>query len=297
MSPFAYGVRDHEIFRQPRSVDVTRTVTRPTPEPWSAHLDAEEVAVLPLVDGERGSIGWCTAAFTLDMPDVEVFCGGINTKLPSHAGLWRQGNLLHFGFEPAPSELNEAGRSLLLNSLAYIARFTEDRPIALTPSPFSSRPFVTSMRFVERALDDPAATSERVAGFFVSPWKEKLEALAPDEAKAFVRTNATAIRAEGTDLAFDADALEWDLPLTQPAFLEGIAKHLDTDPDRAAALLRRMVPQGPGEDADWGSWLAANRDYLFYCEGAGYVWLFDPLAARRGVPTAELRGTSRADRP
>src|SRR5262249_9699987 len=46
---------------------------------------------------------------------------------------WRQGNLLHFGFDVSPEEMNEQGRSLLVHSIAYIAGFTEDRPITDAP--------------------------------------------------------------------------------------------------------------------------------------------------------------------
>jgi len=65
-----------------------------------------------------------------------VFCGG-EKKAATAAAVWRQGNLLHFGFEQSPDELNAIGRRLLLNSIAYISRFTEDKPIAITPSVFA----------------------------------------------------------------------------------------------------------------------------------------------------------------
>lgn len=40
--------------------------------------------------------------------------------------------------------------------------------------------------------------------------------------------------------------------------------------------------------------LTANGTYLFFTETGGYVWRLDPLAQKRGVPTAELRGSRRA---
>ena len=50
---------------------------------------------------------------TRSRPEVEILCGGINDKTARAAGLWRQGNLLHFGFEQSPAELNETGRVML----------------------------------------------------------------------------------------------------------------------------------------------------------------------------------------
>jgi len=55
-------------------------------------------------------------------------CGGKNSKVPEYAAIWRQGHLLHFGFHQTPAELNTNGQSMLINSILYIARFTEDRP-------------------------------------------------------------------------------------------------------------------------------------------------------------------------
>ena len=44
-----------------------------------------------------------------DAPEIEVFCGGINSKTATAAALWRQGNLLHYGFDLSPDEMNESG--------------------------------------------------------------------------------------------------------------------------------------------------------------------------------------------
>ena len=103
--------------------------------------------MLPLVDNIRRyetaindyKRGWCTYYYEFaDVPDVELFCGGVNEKTPRASALWRQGNLLHFGFEQSPAEMNATGRAMLANAIAYISRFTEDRPIDVTPSVFGS---------------------------------------------------------------------------------------------------------------------------------------------------------------
>src|SRR5262249_72749 len=69
----------------------------------------------------------------------EILCGGVNHKQAAAAAIFRQGNLLHFGFEPSPAEMNDTGRALLINSIAYIARFTQDRPILRAGSPFAGQ--------------------------------------------------------------------------------------------------------------------------------------------------------------
>jgi hypothetical protein len=273
-------------------------IERATPKGWRASLEREVIEVLPLVDADRGSIGWCTDGQTLEGPDIEVFCGGINTKQPTHTALWRHGNLMHFGFEPSPAELNEAGRALLLNSIEYIARFTEDRPIAVMPSPLSKRPWVMGRRFVDRILQRDDATAKDVARFFASPWQEELAAMSVDEAKASVRERFGFARCAGRMLGFDQDALDLGIPIDAPDYIARMRAALASGDERVLQLLARTIPSGPREPADedvWGAWLREKGDYLFYCAGAGYVWLLDPLAERRGIPSSELRGPRRAD--
>ena len=69
--------------------------------------------------------------------------------------------------------------------------------------------------------------------------------------------------------------------------------------DLAAALLRRYAPDGPaGKDAaEWRGWWKENGPYLFFSESGWYRWYVDPLAKKRGVPSASLRGPDRAARP
>src|SRR5215211_4964992 len=105
-------------------------ISIPTPEDFGDELKEAEIKLFPLVDDHdrRWKAGWCTHAMDfVTYPDLEVLCGGVDTQTPSSAALWRQGNLLHFGFEQTPTEMNELGRNLLLNAIVYIRRFSEDR--------------------------------------------------------------------------------------------------------------------------------------------------------------------------
>ena len=139
MDPLAYGFRDHEIFGHPNKIQLDAKIRLPTPAAFTEELTEKEIEVLPLVDDYKKTwrAGWCTYSNYFDKnPDVEFFCGGVNHKTPTAAGLWRQGNFLHFGFEQSPQEMNRHGKELLLNSIAYISRFSQDRPIATTPSVF-----------------------------------------------------------------------------------------------------------------------------------------------------------------
>src|SRR5690349_8839848 len=113
-------MREHPLFQGPEPVDVRATMGRKVPDSWrEAMPGADEVQVLPLCERDPGGMpGWCTGGGEIVGPELEWICGGINSKQPSHASIWRQGNLLHFGFEPQPSQLNATGQALLRNAIA-----------------------------------------------------------------------------------------------------------------------------------------------------------------------------------
>jgi hypothetical protein len=239
----------------------------------------------------------------MDSPEVEVMCGGINTKLPTHAALWRQGNLLHFGFEEAPSELNDNGRALLVNAIVYIARFTDDRAIARTPSVFVDQKYPKSRAYLARALASEKASASGLASHFGGALKAELAAMPVADLKALLKERLGLIDAdESGSLRFDPDALALGIPLDTPELFERAIPLLEEGGKRAPAaarLLARHVPEGPGGSADaaaWKEWWSEHRDYVFFTERGGYRWHVDPVAKKRGVPSASLRGEARASR-
>ena len=156
-------LRDHPIFLAPLPIDRGKMIERPWPSDWDEPHGTNQIAVLPLVslDHKPSSPGWCT--YTRDMaeaPEIEVFCGGINSKTSTAAAVWRQGNLLHYGFDLGPHEMNEWAKAVLVNSITYISRFTEDRPIMHTPSPFAANDFMTRER-IERIIRHVRQKSRR----------------------------------------------------------------------------------------------------------------------------------------
>src|SRR5207253_9475567 len=128
------------LVRSPRPVDRTKTEKADTPEAFRATIREPQIDVMPLVRERKkdGMPGWCTYTYEHETaPELEVICGGVNHKSPRAGAIWRQGHLLHFGFEPSPERMNETGQALLVDAICYIARFTEDRPIVRTPCVFT----------------------------------------------------------------------------------------------------------------------------------------------------------------
>jgi hypothetical protein len=298
-------LRDHPIFRSPVTIDRSKLIRRPWPREWSDPHDSNEILVLPLVaaKSQRTQPGWCTYIRGMsDAPEIEVFSGGINAKTATAAGLWRQGNLLHYGFDLSPDEMNEWGRALLVDAITYISRFTEDRPIMETASPFAGQEIITRPR-IDEVIARGAGWWDYLSSYFDRP---ALTAAGVKDLAAFAKWYST-VRdylvsdAEGL-VVVDRDAQEMQLNPGRREFFDRACADLDRpgkEAERARRMLVRYAPEGPGPQATaqaWADWWKANADYLFFGEAGGYRWYLDPLAKARGIPTARLRGPARASR-
>jgi hypothetical protein len=261
--------------------------------------DAEFVPlVTDLSHGYEGEPGWVSYESALgDSPDIEIIAGGLNSKEPEAAAIWRQGFLLHFGFKQTPAQMNDAGRDLLAASIAYIARFRGDRPLLRTPSAFAGQapwPRRVVAFWFERGSELGFLEGLFDAGTFREAPTESSDGLRQwfGEVRPYLRPD------EKGKLLVDDAARRHDLEIGGESFIADAIAHLDEPGVRP--LLVNQVPEGPGDDASadrWRQWLAEHEPYLFYSEYGGYRWYVDPLAKTRGVPTAELRGPARADRP
>jgi len=300
--PFAYGLREHEIFEKPFPLDRSLIEERPTPSGFSAHIQSPTTPLLPLVrdTSRRWQAGWCTYNDGFEAnPDVEVFCGGENDKTPAAAAVWRQGNLLHFGFEQSPAEMNENGQRLLLNSISYISRFTEDRPIAVTPSVFAG-PVALPRTYLDRRLRAGGNRSE--SSWMVTPELyrtiNEMDASKVESWYDSVRPYLHPGSGPDPKLEIDEQARSLSAPIDQLLFFDRCLAALESaDGSKARSLLARYAPSGTEKhksSSDWTNWFEENRDYLFFSDQGDYRWYIDPLAKKRGTPSAELRGPSRA---
>ncbi len=228
---------------------------------------------------------------------MEVICGGINSKTPKAGAIWRQGHLLHFGFEPSPDRMTEAGQALLVNSICYISRFTEDRPIVHTPCIFVDR------AGIGRLLADPDRDPKDLQYYLEKETYEKLATKSRKEISEWYDHVGRFLRA-GSDgkLVVDVEAQTFGVsPLTLEFFDRCLAALEDGGSAlQASKLLDRYVPEGAGKGASaqaWRMWLKENQPYLFFSDTGGYRWYVDPLAKKRGIPTTQLRGPARASLP
>jgi hypothetical protein len=287
------------------TIDRSQMVRRPWPGEWTDPHDSNEILVLPLISAESRTNhpGWCTYVRGMsDTPEIEVFCGGINAKTSTAAALWRQGNLLHYGFDLSPDEMNEWGRALLVNAITYISRFTEDRPIMQTPSPFAGQEFISRPR-IEEVIGRGDGWWDYLKSYFD---QGALAAVGVKDLAGFAKWYPTvrdylSPNAQGL-LIVDEDAQAMPINPGRREFFDRAIADLSRPgkkAERARRMLDRYAPEGPGRDATaqaWADWWQANADSLFFGEAGGYRWYLDPLAKSRGAPTARLRGPARASR-
>jgi hypothetical protein len=307
LAPVAYDLRDYQIFKSPLPIDIHATTIIPTPETFSPELKAPTIPVIPLVDGIRqyhsvindNARGWSTHYYEFaDMPEVEVFSGGINEQTPRSAAFWRQGNLLHFGFEQSPAQMNNIGKAMLVNAIVYISHFTEDRPIDITPSVFGPEKIAISR---DRAKKYFSTYPREVTNIFSAAtlasfdWHDDSAVQTWfASARPWLHPNLEKL------LEIDSEAKSLGVPFDSPEFLPKTIAALRDEKTRATAeiLLARYVFQplqtNAGAD-EWEKWWQENSPYVFYSELGCYRWYVDPLAKKRGIPTKALRGPARAD--
>jgi hypothetical protein len=195
--------------------------------------------------------------------------------------------------------MNESGQRLLLNAIAYIGRFTEDRPIAVTPSVFAGT-VALPRAYADRRLGEDGQVKD--ATWIVSDRTlRQLQSLSRDQIRRW-HTEHRAYLHPGTDLKLEVDeeALTLSAPIDRMEFFDRTIAALRREGDdarRAASLLARYAPTDTVQFSTasaWEQWLQENRRYLFFSDQGDYRWYVDPLARKRGVPTRELRGPKRA---
>jgi hypothetical protein len=288
--------QDHPLFHSPRKIDFSLSKDIPVPAAWTHEIKEKTVRVLPLAanGNVRYRDGWCTYTYEHEqVPELEILCGGVNAKTPRASGIWRQGSILHFGFEQSPAELNETGKSLLVNSIAYAARFADDVPNVRR----SPQARILGRNAIYRLIKNETRELETYLDwYFVGELREALRGKSRAELTIWFRENRGYLRADTHGkFILDEEARRFRIPPDHSGFIGLAIERLAASGVRD--LLHRYAPSGPGHDAtvsEWRTWYAENEPYLFFSDSGGFRWYVDQLAKKRHAPSISLRGVDRA---
>jgi hypothetical protein len=309
LEPYAFDLRDHPITRGPLPVDRSVQIEIPLPDAFKNDLTEPTIPVFPLVPGpfkEAEENGWCVYLHALShMPDIEWISGGVNHKTIHAGGIWRQGNLLHFGFQQSPSQMTELGRNLLANSIAYIADFHQDRPIARQCIGVQGEVFFPSRSGLSRWLRERTKEGEyyEFATKLLAPTERTtVEGLLHDDPGfdrwVTERDPYLEPHDQHTVLSVDEQLLAAHVTYDSPAFLSLVQDLLRSEhPESAHRLLANYLPECPFSlsPPEQAAWIEKHTPVLFAEDAGGYRWYVDPLALARGKSSAECRGPARRD--
>jgi hypothetical protein len=304
LDPFAYDLREHQIFETPFKIDrkaVSAEIAMPPG--FKDELAGDKIEVVRLVESGMKAIGFCTYPTGFDdYPEIEFICGGVNDKTPTAAAIWRQGNLLHFGFNQTFDEMNDVGDQILLNSIAYISNFSQDRPIAISPSPFvgtDTRPRMTIAKWLD--TKDRASWVKNM----VTPETWEIMSQQGDNSAmvAWAKANTPFFRpAEDGKMEIDPELASIQIGFDHGDFFRLLIEDLESKDAnmnaRATKLISRYAPEAPqdGTSRSLKAWHIENQPYLFATDLGHVRWYIDPLAKKRGIPTKDLHGKARMDK-
>jgi hypothetical protein len=248
-----------------------------------------------------------------DSPDAEVISSGLNSKGPDSVALARHANFFLWGFSASPKDMTPEARKCFVNAVCYIKKFDGQRPIVRKVGRgYTRRGALLEAYYLRSVFDEAAFKSElpeslrndaqqyaryRAAAMRVVDGcypKELRRAFGNDPEKyiAWTKENLEYLRFEGGDgkTVVDPDVKRLGLSNRKVELLERCVSMLKRgeDPDLALRILKRYTTEDFVAARDWESWLAANRDRLFFTEVGGFKWLVAPkLMAAAAISSAE----------
>ncbi|HEX5051914.1 MAG TPA: protein-disulfide reductase DsbD domain-containing protein [Planctomycetota bacterium] len=113
--------------------------------------------------------------------------------------------------------------------------------------------------------------------------------------RAYITKRLSYMRSQGWyELVVDEDLERFGVANDDIALLDKAVAALATgrDAELARTLLERYTDVSFATAAEWGSWLQANREHLFFTESGGYKWLVNRLGTPHSGKPAETNGVS-----
>lgn len=288
---------DHRIFNEPDPVQPESIYETSPPrqftewsEPGSVPSSIRLLRVhkdTPAEDsGGSSDPGLVVAPFGMEGPDAESIVGGINDKGYDYVAVGRHGRFVLFGFATPPTQMTEAGRTLLWNTVCYAAdqrgqkvlEMVRQEPVELVEH------FVRTMDYD----DDPDNLQSALHYFFGETAPLAADATTV-ERRTFLEELGPYLRRIDDRFGIDDDARRFGLPLADPQLLWRCLDAVQSDGDEAAAgsrLYARLTGRGSDDVSAERAWLHDVADDLFYSSLSGDRYLLrsngdsDPIIRR-----------------
>src|SRR5262249_35271601 len=157
------------------------------------------------------------------------------------------------------------------------SRFTEDRPIAVTPSVFGGS-VALPRAYADRRLGEKGEVSD---GTWLLSERalEQLKSLTREEVRRWHTAHRSYLHPSADlKLEVDEDAFALTAPIDRLEFFDrtiAASRRAGKDAERAASLLARYAPAETAKldsASAWEQWLKENRSYLFFSDQGDYRW-------------------------
>ena len=207
-----------------------------------------------------------------DSPDAEILAPAFNTsKECGAAAVSRHGNFLQWGFSASPSQLTDAGRAFLLNSICYIHEFDGVAPLVYLVS--SHR--MNTIWLGAQIKKNTDATS------FSNVFDADLMMRFQDDPKGLVQYFKKDYELIYRDNGFKVDQELKALGIPSNRRLSTLDRLVTLLKDEKQAplarkLLARYTDQKFEKAEGWEGWLAANRARIYFTDTGGYKFLVAP---------------------
>ena len=299
--PFKVDLNEEYLPTPPHMVEIHTLMQRPAPD----SIPQWKVSDENYAEDPNYRIGLVSRGDSYaDSPEAEVISGGKCGKDLGAVAIGRHGNFFHWGFASDPVNMTQAGRDVFANAIVYAAKFKGKRVIAKKfneniPTRKDATAWIPFLLDKARwkqteesnaqvlasgmELRDPSFFQPKSYGDFV---KEQYPALYPvlgadpNEYVRFYTINHPYLRPseDGYTLAVDDDLRSLFLPIDSVSTLEKAAElwaEGGIEAEKGKRILNRYTLCRFETPAEYQTWIADNRDKLFFTEAGGYVWLID----------------------
>lgn len=272
------GSLEHVIFKEPFTVNPAVEMVD-APGNYAERRLANEpripaqMPVWKVQDTDSNSGGVVCRKYGFDdSPDAEALVAGLNFgKEYGAVGIGRHGSILQWGYSAAPTKMTDAGRKLFLNCIVYISRFDGKGPLIRRQAGHRD----------ETLRLGALITRIRDRSFFENAFSAELMERFKGDPDSLVKYFVDGYELIYYDKTFTIDEELQALGVTSNRRLEIldalIAALSDKEKARTARrILERYTTERFKTPGEWQTWLAENRDRIYFSDVGGYKFRVMP---------------------